>query len=64
MSFKIENHQKSKRVRVINFEESDLDRLIFTLKKHTILSLEYKPFSRFSLAKRLDEVFDNKLSQT
>ena len=63
MSFKIENHQKSKRVRVIKFEESDLDRLIFPFKKHTILSLEYKPFSRFSLAKSLDEVFENKLSQ-
>ena len=64
MSFKIENHQKSKRVRVIKFEESDLDRLIFPFKKHSILSLEYKPFSRFSLAKSLDEVFENKLSQT
>ena len=64
MSFKIENHQKSKRVRVIKFEESDLDRLIFPFKKHTILSLEYKPFSRFSLAKSLDEVFENKLSKT
>ena len=64
MSFKIENHQKSKRLRVIKFEESDLDRLIFPFKKHSILSLEYKPFSRFSLAKSLDEVFENKLSQT
>ena len=64
MSFKIENHQKSKRVRIIKFEESDLDRLIFPFKKHTILSLEYKPFSRFSLAKSLDEVFENKLSRT
>ena len=64
MSFKIENHQKSNRVRVIKFQESDLDRLIFPFKKHTILSLEYKPFSRFSLAKSLDEVFGNKLSQT
>ena len=64
MSFKIENHQKSKRVRVIKFVESDLDRLIFPFKKHSILSLEYKPFSRFSLAKSLDEVFEKKLSQT
>ncbi len=64
MSFKIENHQKSNRVRVIKFQESDLDRLIFPFKKHTILSLEYKPFSRFNLAKSLDEVFENKLSQT
>jgi len=64
MSFKIENHQKSKRVRVIKFEESDLDRLIFPFKKHTTLSLEYKPFSRFSLAKSVDEVFEGKLGES
>ena len=63
MSFSISDHQNSKRVRVIKFKESDLDRLIFPFKKHSILSLEYKPFSRFSLAKSLDEVFDNKLSR-
>ena len=64
MSFTIEDHKASKRVRVIKFREADLDRLIFPFKKHTILSLEYKPFTRFSLAKSLDEVFENKLSQT
>ena len=63
MSFKIENHQKSKRVSVIKFEEKDLDRLIFPFQKHTITSLEYKPFSRFTLAKSLDEVFENKLGK-
>ena len=51
-------------MRVIKFKESDLDRLVFPFKKHSILSLEYKPFSRFSLAKSLDEVFENKLSIT
>ena len=64
MSFTIEDHKASKRVRLIKFKEADLDRLIFPFKKHTILSLEYKPFTRFSLAKSLDEVFENKLSQT
>tara|TARA_B100001029_G_C15051391_1_gene450991 strand:- start:250 stop:1146 length:897 start_codon:yes stop_codon:yes gene_type:complete len=63
MSFSILDHQNSKRVRVIKLKESDLDRLIFPFKKHSTLSLEYKPFSRFSLAKSLDEVFDNKLSK-
>ena len=63
MSFAISDHQNSNRVRVIKFKESDLDRLVFPFKKHTILSLEYKPFSRFSLAKSLDEVFENKLSK-
>ena len=64
MSFAISDHQNSKRVRLIKFKESDLDRLVFPFKKHTTLSLEYKPFSRFSLAKSLDEVFENKLSKT
>ncbi len=64
MTFKIEDHQQSKRVRVIKFEESDLDRLIFPFKKHTLTSLEYKPFTRFSIAKSVDEVFENKLGST
>ena len=64
MSFITSNHKNSKRVKIICFKESDLDKLIFPFKKHTITSLEYKPFSRFSLAKSLDEVFENKLSQT
>ena len=64
MSFTIKDHTKSKRVKVINLIEEDLDRLIFPFKKHSITSLEYKPFSRFSLAKSLDEVFENKLGST
>jgi protein CsiD len=64
MSFSISDHKNSKRVRVIKLQESDLDKLIFPFKKHSIISLEYKPFSRFSLAKSLDEVFENKLSKT
>ena len=63
MSFSISDHKKSKRVRVIKLQESDLDKLVFPFKKHSITSLEYKPFSRFSLAKSLDEVFENKLSK-
>ena len=64
MSFTITDHNNSKRVSVIKLNESDLDRLVFPFKKHSITSLEYKPFSRFSLAKSLDEVFENKLSKT
>ena len=64
MSFAVADHNKSKRVSVIKLNENDLDRLVFPFKKHSITSLEYKPFSRFSLAKSLDEVFENKLSQT
>ena len=64
MSFTIKEHSHSKRIQVLKFQESDLDKLIFPFNKHTITSLEYKPFSRFSLAKSLDEVFENKLSST
>jgi protein CsiD len=64
MSFSVSDHKNSKRVRVIKLQEGDLDKLIFPFKKHSITSLEYKPFSRFSLAKSLDEVFENKLSET
>ena len=63
MSFTIKEHSQSKRIQVLKLPESDLDKLLFPLKKHTITSLEYKPFSRFSLAKSLDEVFENKLGK-
>ena len=62
MSIKILDHQKSKRVKVIKIEEKDLEKLIFPFKKHSIQSLEYKPFSRFTIAKALDDCLENKLS--
>ena len=61
MSLEIKDHKNSKRVKVIVIKESELDRLIFPFKKHTITSLEYKPFSRFTLAKSVNEVFEGKL---
>jgi protein CsiD len=64
MSIEIKDHKNSKRVKVIILKESDLDKLIFPFKKHTITSLEYKPFSRFTLAKSVDEVFEGKLGET
>ena len=64
MGFSLSNHKNSKRVKVINFQESDLDKLIFPFKKHTITSLEYKPFSRFTLAKSVDEVFEGNLGES
>ena len=63
MSFTINSHEKTNRVQVVNIKNEDLDRLIFPFQKHTVTSLEYKPFSRFTLAKSLDEVFENKLGK-
>ena len=36
MSLEIKDHENSKRIKVIGFQEQDLDKLIFPFKKHTI----------------------------
>ena len=61
MSFTITSHDKSNRVQVVKIKYGDLEKLIFPFQKHSITSLEYKPFSRFTLANSIDEVFENKL---
>ena len=61
---KIEDHKESKRVKTITIKEEALDKLIFPFNKHSITSLEYKPFTRFTLAKSLDNVFGNELSSS
>ena len=54
---------KSKRIINIKIKEEILDKLIFPFHKFTIQALEYKPFTRFTIAKSLDELFSNKLSK-
>jgi CsiD. len=63
MSLEIKDHSISKRIKVIQIQETELDKLIFPFNKHSIQSLEYKPFSRFSLAKSVDDVFSGELSK-
>ena len=63
MSIEIRDHSLSKRIKIIQIKETDLDKLIFPFNKHSVQSLEYKPFSRFSLAKSVDEVFSGELSK-
>ena len=62
MNLEITNHPVSKRIQNVRISERELDKLIFPFNKHTVQSLEYKPFSRFSLAKSVDDTFDNSLS--
>ncbi len=64
MKIEISNHPISKRIKLIKIKEQELDKLIFPFNKHTIQSLEYKPFSRFSLGKSVDDVFAGELSKT
>ena len=59
----ITSHEKSKRIISIKIEDEILDKLIFPFHKFNITALEYKPFTRFTLAKSLDDLTNNKLSE-
>ena len=61
--FEIINHTKSKRIIEIKIEDKILEKLIFPFNKFDITALEYKPFTRFTIAKSLDALTDNKLSE-
>ena len=61
--FEIASHEKSKRIIDIKIEDKILEKLIFPFHKFNITALEYKPFTRFTLAKSLDDLTDNKLSE-
>ncbi len=60
--FEISEHEKSKRIINIKIENEILDKLIFPFNKFDITALEYKPFTRFTIAKSLDDLTNNKLS--
>ena len=60
--FEISAHEQSKRIINIKIEDEILDKLIFPFNKFDITALEYKPFTRFTIAKSLDALTDNKLS--
>ena len=61
--FEISAHEKSKRIINIKIEDEILNKLIFPFNKFDITALEYKPFTRFTLAKSLDDLTFNKLSK-
>ena len=59
--FDISHHENSKRIVDIKIEDEILDKLIFPFNKFDITALEYKPFTRFTIAKSLNDLTDNKL---
>ena len=61
--FEISFHEKSKRIINIKIEDQIIDRLIFPFNKFDVTALELKPFTRFTLAKSLDDLTDNKLGE-
>ena len=61
--FEISQHEKSKRIVNIKIEDEILDKLIFPFNKFNITALEYKPFTRFTIAKSLDDLTSNELGK-
>ncbi len=61
--FLINNNKDSNRIIDIDIEEEILRKLIFPFNKFDITSLEYKPFTRFTIAKNLDDLSNNRLSK-
>ena len=61
--FEIAEHEKSKRIISIKIEDEILDKLKFSFNNFDITTLEYKPFTRFAIAKSLDDLTDNKLGR-
>ncbi|MDB2363256.1 glutarate dioxygenase GlaH [Candidatus Pelagibacter bacterium] len=59
----ISEHNNSKRIINIDIENEILDKLIFPFNKFDITALEYKPFTRFTLSKSLDDLTSNKLGK-
>ena len=60
--FEIKFNENSKRIINIDISDEILNKLIFPFNKFDITALEYKPFTRFTIAKSLDDLTDNKLS--
>ena len=61
--FEILVHEKSKRIINLKIKDEILDKLIFPFNKFNLTALEYKPFTRFTIAKSLDDLTFNKLSK-
>jgi protein CsiD len=59
----ISEHNNSKRIINIEIENEIIEKLIFPFNKFDLTALELKPFTRFTIAKSLDDLTDNKLSK-
>jgi len=59
----ISENNNSKRIINIGLEDEIIKKLIFPFNKFDLTALELKPFTRFTIAKSLDDLTDNKLSK-
>ena len=63
VGLEIQEHEKSKRIININLDDEIIKKLIFPFNKFDLTALELKPFTRFTIAKSLDDLTNNKLSE-
>ena len=61
--FEISEHEQSKRIINIKIEDDILEKLIFPFNKFDITALEYKAFTRFTIAKSFDDLTSNKIGK-
>ena len=61
--FEISFNEKSKRIINVKVNDEIIEKLIFPFHKFDITALEYKPFTRFTIAKNLDDLTSGKLSR-
>jgi len=59
----VQEHNQSNRIIKISLENDIIDKLIFPFNKFDLTALELKPFTRFTIAKSLDDLTDNKLGK-
>ena len=60
--FEISPNKISPRIIDIKIKNETIEKLIFPFKKFDLTSIEYNPFTRFTIAKSLDDLSQNKLS--
>ena len=60
--FEIVPNKLSSRIIDIKMKDETIEKLIFPFKKFDLTAIEYKPFIRFTIAKSLDDLTQNKLS--
>ena len=59
----VQNHKDSSRILNIQLDDEIVKKLIFPFNKFDLTALELKPFTRFTIAKSLDDLTNNKLSK-
>tara|TARA_B100000674_G_C37901858_1_gene944123 strand:+ start:543 stop:1457 length:915 start_codon:yes stop_codon:yes gene_type:complete len=61
--FEIKENDKTSRIINIDIKDETIEKLLFPFNKFDLTALEYKPFTRFTIAKSLDDLSNNKLSK-